>query len=218
MKIALIIIVSLAILVALILFSHLKLRVTSNGKLKLKVGVGPFGVRIIPKKEKKKKLSGLSQKKYLSLMDECRKEAEISEKKSEKPNLPDGFENVGETIAFARRVLSGVIRCTKRSECYLRTCRVKIGGDNAAHIALASAAVNKLLHTFVRFAFSETNFGYNEDAFGAECDYTSGKTTVDFDMSVKLRVIDALREIVKTFPLVQLVSRDSLSNKRSQNK
>lgn len=213
MKIFLTVFAALVLLVILILTRHLKLRVTSNGKLKLKVGIGPVMVRVFPKKEKQKRAAGLSQKKYLRLVEECRRAAEVESKAARETSEFGELEDIGETVAFAKRVLTAVAGCTARSKCSLHTCRVMVGGDNAARIAVTSAAINRMLHSFAHFALSSMSFTYNESTFGAECDFTSDRITIDFDMTVRLRVIDCLRELIKAFAPGQKAAQ-SKSSKR----
>ena len=62
----------IVLLLFLLLMTSVKVRIISDGEITLKVGAGPVMIKLLPKKNKRKKIKKFTQKRYLALVEEHR--------------------------------------------------------------------------------------------------------------------------------------------------
>lgn len=195
---ALIVIGSILLLVFFLLMSSVKVRVISNGDVILKAGAGPFMFTLIPKKNRRRKVKGLSQKKYLSLLSKAKAEKDRGEAEKISHKIGQQDKDVKgsftHTISFILKVVDRLDIYTSRLKTYLNKLKVTVGGTDAASTAVAYGLVSQTTAYLVEILECKTNLHKaKKDSVTVNCDFTREGISFVVDITVKLRIFDALR-------------------------
>ncbi len=220
MKIFLLCVGVLALLTVLILLCPLKIRIISDGELRLKLSVGAVSVQVYPKREKKKRLPGLSHKKYMKLMELERQKrsrgAAGAAKKRATEGETDGIGSVSEALELAKEVLGAARRASRHMRTDIKLCRITVGGEDAAATAVKHGAIAALLRAFFELARDVGELRMKDENVALVCDYTADGVDIKLDMTVRLRVCYALRETARA--IIKLQDRGTVINKANERK
>lgn len=205
----------IALLIFLLLMTNLKIRVISDGDITLKAGAGPVMLKLMPKKQKKVKLRGFTHKKYLALVEAEKKglqdkkagqEADKSEKKEKGKK-----ESIANTVSLVAQILERLEVYAGRLLTKIKSLDVTVGGDDAASAAVTYGVVSQSVTYLLELLDCKTKLKIPDpDRLSVKCDYTAKEISINVDISVKLRVIDALRTAVD----IMLLKMKSDSNNK----
>lgn len=195
------ILVVIALLIFLLLMTNLKIRVASDGDITLKAGAGPVMLKLLPKRQKKVKLRRFTHKKYLALVEAEKKalqdknteqEAEKSEKKEK-----DKKESIANTVSLITQILERLGVYAGRLRTNIKSLDITVGGDDAASAAVTYGVISQSVTYLLELLDCKTKLKIPDpDRLSIKCDYTAKEISINVDISVKLRVIDALRTAV----------------------
>lgn len=174
----------------------------SDKQLVLCIKVGPFTVKILPKKKKRVKPSAAKPKSKLGK----KAEPEETKKKSKKPD----FGELREIIKLALEALGRFRR--KLSIDYLRLC-VSIGSSDPFDTAIRYAALNAGMSAF--FPLLDGAFNIKERDYGIYSNFLSDKTELDIWLTATVNLLD-LFYIAFAFGIDFLKLK--LKQKRAQSK
>ena len=202
--IALAIIAIIVLLVFLLLMTPAKIRIISDGEITLKVGAGPIMLKVLPKKNKKKKIKKFTQKKYLALVEEhkaalkAKDEAKEKKKaaKKEKKHIMGEKEkgSVGNTVSFVLKVIDRLDTYTGRLHTVINRLDVTVGGSDAAAVAVKYGIVSQSVSYLIEVLDCKTKLRLaDSEALSVKCDFIAEGVSFAVDLSIKLRVLDALR-------------------------
>ena len=216
----------IVLLVFLLLMTSAKVRVISDGDITLKVGAGPLMLKILPKKEKKLKLRKFSHKKYLALIEaekaakisrEAEKQAKKEEKKS-KPNEKREKGSIVNTISLVVKILERLDVYTGRLRTVVTRLDVTVGGADAASAAVTYGIVSQSVSYLIELLDCKTKLKLKDtDSLAVKCDYTGEGIGFIFDLTVKLRILDALRTGVDVLLIKLKHDSENANNKNSNN-
>lgn len=195
------ILVVIALLIFLLLMTNLKIRVASDGDITLKAGAGPVMLKLLPKRQKKVKLRRFTHKKYLALVEAEKKalqdknteqEAEKSEKKEK-----DKKESIVNTVSLITQILERLGVYAGRLRTNIKSLDITVGGDDAASAAVTYGVISQSVTYLLELLDCKTKLKIPDpDRLSIKCDYTAKEISINVDISVKLRGIDALRTAV----------------------
>lgn len=195
------ILVVIALLIFLLLMTNLKIRVASDGDITLKAGAGPVMLKLLPKRQKKVKLRRFTHKKYLALVEAEKKalqdknteqEAEKSEKKEK-----DKKESIANTVSLITQILERLGVYAGRLRTNIKSLDITVGGDDAASAAVTYGVISQSVTYLLELLDCKTKLKIPDpDRLSVKCDYTAKEISINVDISVKLRGIDALRTAV----------------------
>ena len=195
------ILVVIALLIFLLLMTNLKIRVASDGDITLKAGAGPVMLKLMPKKQKKVKLRRFTHRKYLALVEAEKKglqekKAEQEAKKS-KQKEKGKKESVANTVSLITQILERLGVYAGRLRTKIKSLDVTVGGDDAASAAVTYGVISQSVSYLIEILDCNTKLNIPDpDRLSVKCDYTAKEISINVDISVKLRVIDALRTAV----------------------
>ena len=200
--VALIIVATIIVLITILLLSHVKLIVRSDGDIDLRVKFGFLSFKLnSPKKKKKIKLSDFTQKKYLQklrlLEEEKKKEktadATKKDKKEKKQKKQKDKNALSDTVEFILEIIEKAETYTGRLVTEVRHLTLIVGGKDPAAIAVTYGVLAQTAAYLLEILDLRTKLKKPaENAVNITCDYLSEKTVFDVDISVKIRIIDAL--------------------------
>ncbi len=189
----------LALLIFLLLMTSVKVHVKSDGDLTLRVGAGLIMLKLMPKKQKKIKLRDFSHKKYLKKMEELKKKKQAKQDKKEKPEKKvktkeEKKDSVTSIIDLVCEILGNLEKYTSRINAKLDRLYLSVGGKDPSEVAVKfgvlSASVGLLLELFD----SKTKLKVkNPDNILVACDYFSDEIKFFIDVTVKIRIFDAVK-------------------------
>ena len=223
--VALYIVSILIIVIALLLMTKVKLRLLSDGDLRLKVGVGPFMVTLLPSKQKKIKLRDFTHKKYLKKLQLLRQEkerlaAEAEAKKLKKQAEKESGENkLSGLTDFIMTLLSKYEKYTGRLNTEVKRLDVTVGGKDAAAAAISYAVYSQAVAYILAILESKTKMKSPKDGrVNVVCDWFSDKTDVSADVVVKIKVWDAIVSAVEILMLkIQHSNKNVNNNSESED-
>ena len=214
------ILVVIALLIFLLLMTNLKIRVASDGDITLKAGAGPVMLKLLPKRQKKVKLRRFTHKKYLALVEAEKKalqdknteqEAEKSEKKEK-----DKKESIVNTVSLITQILERLGVYAGRLRTNIKSLDITVGGDDAASAAVTYGVISQSVTYLLELLDCKTKLKIPDpDRLSIKCDYTAKEISINVDISVKLRGIDALRTAVDIMLLK--IKNDSKNKISRQN-
>lgn len=199
MPVVLIVLLSILLLAVLLLICSIRITVSFENKVTLRVSFFLFSVRILPKKKKKIKLRRYTVKNIARQKRRARKKQaklyakrakhEASHgkgKKKEKPRLR-------ESIALLRALVSALAKRTGK-HLHLHTARVNIRvatGDAATTAILYGAAAAALSYLLTALD-GVTRLHAGEEKISLTADYLGEKSSADVKIVFKLRLVFAL--------------------------
>ena len=195
------ILVVIALLIFLLLMTNLKIRVASDGDITLKAGAGPVMLKLMPKKQKKVKLRRFTHRKYLALVEAEKKglqekKAEQEAKKS-KQKEKGTKESIANTVSLIAQIIERLGVYAGRLRTKIKSLDVTVGGDDAASAAVTYGVISQSVSYLIEILDCNTKLKIPDpDRLSVKCDYTAKEISINVDISVKLRVIDALRTAV----------------------
>ena len=195
------ILVVIALLIFLLLMTNLKIRVASDGDITLKAGAGPVMLKLMPKKQKKVKLRRFTHRKYLALVEAEKKglqekKAEQEAKKS-KQKEKGTKESIANTVSLIAQIIERLGVYAGRLRTKIKSLDVTVGGDDAASAAVTYGVISQSVSYLIEILDCNTKLNIPDpDRLSVKCDYTAKEISINVDISVKLRVIDALRTAV----------------------
>ena len=213
----------LIIVLALMLSVTVTVHLNDDTRIKVKyAGITVFSVSPEDeklKKEKKKRKQDKKDKKPVAAASESdgasKKTSATSEEKTDKDkkesadgkkeDKQDGLMSklglsgdVGETIEFAKQLISSASRPIKRLISHIRVnsfmLYVCAGGDDAAKAALNYGKINWLVHTAIGFLYNIVRLDVKK--IDITTDFTSEETKYELSCKVKLRLSTALGCII----------------------
>lgn len=200
MKIFIVCFVSAILVTILIVTSSLKIRIISDEELRIKAGIGPIMIRVYPKKNKKRQLHGLSHKKYMKLIEEEKQKHQSNQNSTKtSENKFDGIQSVTEALTLAKKVLNIAARACRRLRADISRCRITVGGSDAASIAIKYSIVESLSRSFLSLAAQKTDLRMNKNEVSVVCDYIADNVSIDLDMTLRLRILYCIKELIRTF-------------------
>ena len=191
----------IALLIFLLLMTNLKIRVASDGDITLKAGAGPVMLKLMPKKQKKVKLRRFTHRKYLALVEAEKKglqekKAEQEAKKS-KQKEKGTKESIANTVSLIAQIIERLGVYAGRLRTKIKSLDVTVGGDDAASAAVTYGVISQSVSYLIEILDCNTKLNIPDpDRLSVKCDYTAKEISINVDISVKLRVIDALRTAV----------------------
>lgn len=182
-------------LIFLLLMTCVKVNVISREDITIRVGAGPFLIKVFPKKEKKIRLKDFSKEKYLKLLEEEKKAPDTPEEKKEKKKEKG---SIPRTISLVRRILERLDVYTGRIYTKVSHLDVAVGGDDAASAAIAYGAVSQSVSYLIELLDQKTRLRIpNPEKLSVRVDYLADGTKFSLDLTIKIRIIDALRTAVE---------------------
>lgn len=195
------ILVVIALLIFLLLMTNLKIRVASDGDITLKAGAGPVMLKLMPKKQKKVKLRRFTHRKYLALVEaekkglQDKKAGQEADKSKQKEKGKK--ESVANTVSLITQILERLGVYAGRLRTKIKSLDVTVGGDDAASAAVTYGVISQSVSYLIEILDCNTKLNIPDpDRLSVKCDYTAKEISINVDISVKLRVIDALRTAV----------------------
>ena len=197
--IALYIIGGILLLILLLCLLPVGIRIKYSDDLSLSVTVGPVRRQIVPKKEKKIKLSDYSEK---ALEKKRRKQAKKDAKKKKKKNAPahgkpeekkdsvlvsrlKHIDTAPDMIAQLYDILVIVVdKFAKRLRIKIFELDAIIGSDNAAKTAILYGGACSLAGVISSFLAQHTELSQKKKSINIAPDFLSEKTAVSADISL----------------------------------
>lgn len=206
-------------LVILLLMTGVKINVISKGDTLVRVGAGPLMIKVYPSKEKKIKLRSFTQEKYLKLMKKEEPE-EVPEEKPAKEKKPKG--SIARTIGLVKKILDRLDTYTGRIYTKISYLKVVVGGKDAAGTAVTYGVVSQSVSYLIELLDCKTKLKTpNAEKLSVVCDYTADGVTFGLDLTIKIRIIDALKTAVDVLMIkfkhdseAQIKNINNNSNKR----
>ena len=191
----------IALLIFLLLMTNMKIRVASDGDITLKAGAGPVMLKLMPKKQKKVKLRRFTHRKYLALVEaekkglQDKKAGQEADKSKQKEKGKK--ESVANTVSLITQILERLGVYAGRLRTKIKSLDVTVGGDDAASAAVTYGVISQSVSYLIEILDCNTKLNIPDpDRLSVKCDYTAKEISINVDISVKLRVIDALRTAV----------------------
>ena len=195
-------------LILVLLFSVAKAEIRSDGTLSLKAGIGFLKFRILPKKEKKQPtISSFSQKKYLKKLKreeekakkkENKKAKKKEKKESEKKKAKDEKKKTfSEKFDEIKDLLSAIVRTagkySKKLRITINGLRISVGAPDASDVALRYGAISQGGAYLLELLDTKTRLDVKEGAVEVNADFVTGSFDLFADVTVGIRVINAVR-------------------------
>ena len=217
----------IVLLLFLLLMTSVKVRIISDGEITLKVGAGPVMIKLLPKKNKRKKIKKFTQKRYLALVEEHRavirakddaKEAKKASKKDKKHIMGENEQgSVENTVSFVLKVLDRLDTYTGRLRTVIHRFDVTVGGSDVAKTAVTYGIVSQSVSYLLELLDCKTRLKIADPALlSGRCDFIAEGLSFAADLTIKLRILDALRTGVDVL-LIKLNhdSETAFDNKRN---
>lgn len=189
-----IIILAILLLIFLILAQWIKLHISADESVTVKIGVGPVMFDMtrssFGKKKKKKKAKAKKKQKGAADKETTEKQEEKKEEKKESP-----LKTISDIIEIVKEVLP---KANKKFHLRARTLEIKVATGDAASTAMicgaAKAAASLLFELIDTYAVIDKR---NGDSVTIEPDFLSEKTRCKVDLRFRIRVAHALGLILK---------------------
>lgn len=185
MKIFLAVLASVVLLVALILASYFKLRITSAGDLRLRAGVGPFVFTVYPRRQKNILLSSTKYKKLMKGKKSHKTDASKKDMKTETTEKRSFFD----IASFIREIVNHLGRYIGFFHTEIKRLAVTVGGVDAAEAALRYGAVSSSVYCAVELLDEKTKLDPSSyDNISVKCDFLSNRSDTECDINMKIRI------------------------------
>ena len=212
------VILSVIVVLTLLLFLNPKVQIMYADGIVVKAGVGPLMIKIISsdKKKKKIKLRDFSQKKYL------KKIAELKAKKSAPKKEKTGHEkkakgSANDMVELVLEIVSRLEKYFGRIGTRISRLRVSVGGKDTSDAAVKYGVACQAVAYLIEILNMKTKLKIGKkDDVSVSCDYFSRDIKIDADITVNIRVIDALKTGIEL--LVLKLKHDEKINARIQKK
>lgn len=192
------ILAALTVLTLLLLMTNVKIHVRSDGDMTLRAGAGPIMIKLIPKKKKRIRLRDFSHKKYLKRMEELRTKKEKKKSKSKEPKkklTPDEKrDTVTSVIELVLEILGRLEKYTSKLNSSLDQLYVSVGGKDPSEVAVKFGVISSAVGLLLELLDLKTRLKVkNPDNISVVCDYLSPDIKFVLDVTVKIRILDALK-------------------------
>lgn len=198
------IVISLAVLIIALLSLNFKLYLKIGGTTHIRAGVGPVVFILMPKKKKKVRLKDYTYKRYKKNLEKKRKKqlkkAEKLDKKRKadelKKNAAEAVKDKTETPEEKLFTLSSLLefaaeqfpKAVSKLKINVKKLIVKVGGNDAAKIALDYGKLEAAVSLLMELLDNKTRLSkIKEGSVLVYADFLAEKTTVELDISVKIR-------------------------------
>lgn len=200
------ILIIIAALIILLLMTKAKVRIKSDGDIDLRVGAGPVMVKIYPKNEKKLRLRDFTHKKFLKKMADL--EAQKAKKKTKpvKEKKKQSFEEkrntVTSTVELVLEILSRVEKYTSKLSAKLDRLYLSVGGKDPADVAVKFGVLSSATGLLLELLDTKTTLKVKDPRnISVVCDYFSSDIKFALDVTLKIRILDALKTGVEILML-----------------
>jgi len=200
------ILVIIAALIFLLLMTKAKVRIKSDGDIDLRVGAGPVMVKIYPKKEKKLRLRDFTHKKFLKKMAAL--EAKKAKKKTKpakekkKQSFEEKRDTVTSTVELVLEILSRVEKYTSKLNAKLDRLYLSVGGKDPADVAVKYGTLSSAAGLLLELLDTKTTLKVKDPSnISVVCDYFSSDIKFALDVTLKIRILDALKTGVEILML-----------------
>ncbi len=207
---ALYIILAIVLFFALILSLRAKVFITQTDTLRLRFGVGPVILTLIPQKRKNVKISDFTYKKHKKRLLAEKKKAARKAEKAKKNKKHDKLSgeikkaeeqsggSAGDKLSAVLEIVKFIFEEFPRLASYLKTeirlLKISVGGDDAAGIAEKYGAVCALTSCLIELIDNKTSLKrMREDSVSVTADFLSEKTVIMIDISLKISIFSILR-------------------------
>lgn len=198
------IVISLAVLIIALLSLNFKLCLKIDGTTHIRAGVGPVVFSLLPKKKKKIRLKDYTYKRYKKNLEKKRKKqlkkAEKLDKKRKAEELKkknaEAAKDKTETPEEKLFTLSSLLefaaeqfpKAVSKLKINVKKLIVKVGGNDAAKIALDYGKLEAAVSLLMELLDNKTRLSkIKEGSVIVYADFLAEKTTVELDISVKIR-------------------------------
>lgn len=223
---ALYIIGGILLFIALLLLIPVGIRIKYNGDFSLFVKIGPVSKQLIPKKEKKIKISYYSEKNVERRKKKQQKKA-AKKKKAKKPSggtaekkdsvLAVRLKSADTAPDMIARLYDMLVLVTDRfaKRLHIKIFRLDavVGSDNAAKTALLYGGACSLAGCIASFLAQHTELKQKRKSINVTPDFLAEKTTAEADVLAYVRfggVFAYVFEIRKTiFEIIELLQEDN---------
>lgn len=199
------IVIVLAVLIIALLSLNFKLYLKFDGATQIRVGIGPVMLTLLPRKKKKVRLRDYEYKRYKKNLEKKRKKqlkkAEKLAKKRKADELKKKADEAVKDKAEAPEeklfTLSSLLefaaeqfpKAVSKLKIGVKRLIVKVGGNDAAKIALDYGKLEAAVSLFVELLDNKTRLSkIKEGTVLVYADFLAEKTTVELDISVKISV------------------------------
>ncbi len=198
------IVISLAVLIIALLSLNFKLHLKIDGTTHIRAGVGPVVFILLPKKKKKIRLKDYTYKRYKKNLEKKRnkllKKAEKLDKKRKaeelKKKAAEAVKDKTEAPEEKLFTLSSLLefaaeqfpKAVSKLKINVKKLIVKVGGNDAAIIALDYGKLEAAVSLLMELLDNKTRLSkIKEGSVLVYADFLAEKTTVELDISVKIR-------------------------------
>ncbi len=215
---ALLIILAIVLFFALILSLRIKLYIRQADELRVRAGVGPIVLTLVPKKNKTVKISDFTYKKHQKRLIADRKKAEKKAQKAKikaekkksaeiQKKLTAAHEkskgSISDKITAVLDIVEFVFEEFPRLASYLKTeikmLNISIVGKDAADTAQKYGAVCALASCLIELLDNKTSLKRMDgDSVSIAADFIGEKTKILIDISVKISIFSVLRVCMHT--------------------
>ena len=230
---ALIVIAAIVLFFAILLSLKIKVFVKQSDSLTVKCGLGPIMIRIMPKKEKKVKLSDFSYKKHQKRLKKekakaeqkklkkaerdrakaIEKKAKEIEKKSADAAPEEKIASIGEIISFASDEFPKLFSYFHTD---IRHIDITVGGKDAAKVATTYGAVCASVALLIELLKNKTAYKARKNVMiNVRPDFTLEKTKASVTVQLGISIFSLLRVAVHSLKwyIKQLIRAESKKNK-----
>ena len=184
------------LLIFLLLMTNVKIHIKSDGEFALRAGVGPFMIKIKPKKQKKIKLRDFSHKKYLKKMEALKLKKQKKKKKPDKKvkTKEEKKDSVTAIIDLVINILGNLEKYTSRINAKLDSLRLTVGGKDPAEVAVRFGVLSSAVGLLLELLDSKTQLKVKDpENISVSCDYLSPDIKFSVDVAVKIRILDVVK-------------------------
>ena len=231
---ALYIIALIVLFFALILSLRVKLYIRQTDSLKIRAGVGPVVLTLLPKKQKKVKISDFTRRKHAKRLI---REQKLSEKKASKKAARDAKKKKTENLsgeikksenassADVAAKINGVLEIIKfvldefpKLASYtiteIKMLNIKVAGSDAADCANKYAATSIITSLLIELLQNKTKMkNIRANAVSVVADFLAEKTQIALDISLKISIFSILRVGIHTLKWIISKKINEINNK-----
>lgn len=158
----------------------------SQGAFSLSVKIGPFALRLFPKKKKDPKPAGGKKNKR----PKKKKPAKGGSKKNKKAKKEKKTPDIPQLLQIIKLGLKALGRFKRRLSIDYVRLRISVGSECPSKTALNFAKANALMGNLCPLA--QSTLKMKEVCGGVYCDFLSSKTVIDFWLTATVTVLDIL--------------------------
>lgn len=195
-----------AALIFLLLMTKAKVHIKSDGDVVFKVGAGPVMVKVFPKKEKKLRLRDFTHKKFLKKMSALEQKKGKKKKKSKSEKKKQSFDekrdSITSTVDLVLEILGRVEKYTSKLSAKLDRLYLSVGGKDPADVAVKFGVLSSATGLLLELLDTKTTLKVKDPRnISVVCDYFSSDIKFALDVTLKIRILDALKSGVEILML-----------------